>query len=226
MQARRQLRRRILRVRDRLRASRGPATSHGRRCASAILASARAPASPAAASGARLASWLVSREVSTRSGSKKYHSPRGLLVGRIVGQASRLPKVNSSDLHGRLQTRPTHVLGHHRAEERVRGDVVDRHRNDLADQPRVAVEDDDPVAGRAAGELDDVAARLRRRCFARSLGPSTSTSTRWPRNRWLSSSLIRFCSSSSSLLRRFFTSCGHVVGKAAPPPWCRAARCT
>src|SRR6267142_1278898 len=36
--------------------------------------------------------------------------------------------------------------------------VVNGYGNDLADQPRIAVEDDDPVAGRATGELKDVVA--------------------------------------------------------------------
>ena len=39
------------------------------------------------------------------------------------------------------------VLGDDGTEQRVRADVVDGDGNDLADQPRVAVEDDDAVVG-------------------------------------------------------------------------------
>ena len=50
----------------------------------------------------------------------------------------------------RLQARPD-VLGDDRAEKRVGGEVVDGEGNNLPRQPRIAVEDDNPVTAGAAG---------------------------------------------------------------------------
>src|SRR5438105_4622969 len=52
------------------------------------------------------------------------------------------------------------VIGHDGAEQGMRAHVVDCDGNDLADKPRIAVEHDDPVTGRAAGELDEIAFML------------------------------------------------------------------
>src|SRR5690606_21112914 len=59
-------------------------------------------------------------------------------------------------LSEREQLRPD-MLRYHGAEEGVGVGVVDRNRQRLADLAEVAVEDDDPVAHRAAHELDGVA---------------------------------------------------------------------
>src|SRR5436190_6745524 len=53
-----------------------------------------------------------------------------------------------------------YMFGHYGTEQRVRADVIDGDGDDLADEAGVAVEDSDPVVGRAAGELKEVAVIL------------------------------------------------------------------
>ncbi len=99
---------------------------------------------------------------------------------------------------------------HHLPEQRDRAGVLDRDRDEPADQPLGPVEHDDPVAGvrPVSCPIPSVAVVITLAPRRRLARPSTRTSTVRPTNARLSSRLIAVWTASSSLFRRRLTSSG------------------